>query len=117
MFNIRKIWCEIVFGGEIVSGGETQNNLTGYLELDICIQTESVRVLYLKNPRNMASRLVMGVLLFSLATNSEPNFQTVEMKEAGGGLVLDKENKAGNNDEESNYEEYLRGHYYRSTGG
>ena len=105
------------YGGELVSVGKTKSNLTGYSELDICIQTESARVLYPKNPKNMASGMVMVVLLFSLATNSEPNFQTVEVKETSDGLVIDREGEAGNNDEESNYEEHMRGHYYRSTGG
>ena len=54
----------------------------------------------------MVTRLVMVVLLFSPATklsNSEPHFQTVEVKEASDELV--------------NYEEDVHGHYYRSTGG
>ena len=53
-----------------------------------------------------STRLVMVVLLFSLATklsNSEPQFQTVEVEEVKNGLV--------------NYEEDVHGHYYRSTGG
>ena len=94
------------YGGEIVSVGKTKSNLTGYSELDICIQTESARVLYPKHPKNMASRMVMVVLLFSPVTklsNSEPQFQTVEVKEDGDGLV--------------NYEKDLHGNYYRSTGG
>ena len=87
----------------IVSVGETKSNLTGYSELDICIQTGSARVLY---PKNMASRMVVVVLLFSPATkmsNSEPQFQTVEVKEDSDGQV--------------NYEEDMHGQYYRSTGG
>ena len=50
--------------------------------------------------------MVMVVLLFSPATkmsNSEPQFQTVEVKEDSDGQV--------------NYEEDMHGQYYRSTGG